>query len=68
MGLKACDRDTLPLCRQGHIFERHALKGYFEGWTKERVKTWESAMILKYQSLRGISAPGSHDQPEPEGF
>lgn len=68
MGLKACDRDTLPLCRQGHIFERHPLKGYFEGWTKERVKAWESDMIRKYQSLRGISAHESRDQPEPEDF
>jgi hypothetical protein len=51
MGLKASDHDTLPLCRKAHIFERHPLVGYFQGWTKAQVKAWESAMILKYREL-----------------
>jgi hypothetical protein len=67
MGLKASDHDTLPMSRQGPIYERHALAGYFQGWAKDRVKAWESEMIAKYRDLY-LSGPGSHGQPGPVDF
>ena len=68
MGLKASDHDTLPLCRQGHIYERHPLAGYFQGWTKAQVKAWEGEQIQKYQALYGLSDPECPSQLAPEDF
>jgi hypothetical protein len=55
LALKAPDRETMPLCRQGHINERHALAGYFKGWDKAKVKQWERDMVAHYQALHGQS-------------
>lgn len=47
MGQKNDDREAFPLCRQHHIYERHALQGYFSGWSKSRIKEWESEQVDK---------------------
>lgn len=51
IGQKNADDQVLPLCRHGHIHERHKLVGYFEGWEKAQIKAWEAEMVEKYQDM-----------------
>ena len=40
MGMKAHDRDTIPLCRKHHS-ELHSLSGYFKGWSGAKLRNWQ---------------------------
>jgi hypothetical protein len=51
IGQRNHDHQTYPLCRQHHIFERHALKGYFSGWVKAQIRDFESARVTHYRRL-----------------
>jgi hypothetical protein len=50
MGLRAHDRQSFPLCRRAHR-NRHDVVGYFEGWDKARLKSWELDRVAHYQAL-----------------
>lgn len=51
MGQRNADAEAYPLCRQHHIYERHALKGYFAGWVKAQIREWEERTSAHYRRL-----------------
>ncbi len=60
LGLKASDRETMPLCLAHHC-QRHELTGYFKGWTKQALKDWEKLTCAQYDRMHKLE--GSFDVP-----
>jgi hypothetical protein len=49
-GMKAGDRDTMPLCARHH-FALHEFREEFEGWTREQRRDWQLEQIRRTQAL-----------------
>lgn len=60
MGLKADDRDTLPLCLRCH-HDLHALSGSFKGWSKQQLRDWQVAQVEGTLELLGMLSPDYDD-------
>lgn len=44
MGLRAKDRDSMPLCAKCHG-ELHSLSGRFKDFDRERLREWQKAQV-----------------------
>lgn len=44
MALKASDYQTVPVCAQHHR-EAHDFSGWFKGYTRAQMETWEKATV-----------------------
>lgn len=44
MGMKARDRETMPLCFRHHR-DFHDARGVFEHWTREERRVWQKAEV-----------------------
>lgn len=44
MGMKARDRETMPLCHRHHR-DFHDGKGLFDGWTRLERRVWQEAQV-----------------------
>jgi hypothetical protein len=57
LGTRNHDHDGKPLCT-GHHTQRHSLSGPFKGWTKERIRAWESETSAHYRGIYlGLGVP-----------
>lgn len=63
LGQKNNDAQAYPLCHQHHIYERHALAGYFRGWDKQRIRDFEDQQVAA--SRREYLGLGEQDSLEP---
>ena len=50
MGTKTPHSQGIPLHHDVHM-DFHAATGYFKGWDRARRRDWQTAMVLRYQTL-----------------
>jgi hypothetical protein len=50
MGLKAPDREAMPLCRPHHQ-QFHELRGPFDGWSHSHKKLWQEQQVERCVAL-----------------
>ena len=53
VGLKAADDTCIPLCVRHHR-ELEDKSGFFKGWAKDEMRTWEDAMIAETQAVNRV--------------
>lgn len=61
---RAHDVFAIPLCHRCHM-ALHALGGPFKGWTRKRMRDWESDWQKIYRPLRDALSGEATDRPEP---
>ena len=50
LGTKAPHSQGIPLHHDVHM-DFHAATGHFKGWDRQRRRDWQTAMVLRYQTL-----------------
>lgn len=61
---RAHDHYALPLCYGHHVYQLHALSGYFKGWTWQGRVLWEDARVREVQARLltvPVGAAGAED-------
>jgi len=54
---KSHDWFSLPLCLKDHTPGLHKMAGFFEGWTGERLETWERDQVEEMHNLYDAAFP-----------
>lgn len=54
---KSHDWFSLPLCLKDHTPGLHKMAGYFQGWTGERLETWERDQVEEMHDLYDAAFP-----------
>lgn len=56
MGLKAKDRETMPLCWRHHR-AFHEGKGPFDGWSRDERRLWQEQQVERCLQARALFFP-----------